>query len=351
MIFTKDDTKIMKAFAIMLMLYHHLFGFPDRIFNNHISFYGEYYSLLLASFGKLCVTIFIFLSGYSIYISLEKNNVKDVLKKRIIGLYKIFWSVFIIFVPICLILGKIKFNLLDIILNFTGIKITINTEWWFLFPYIILIFISPLIIKLMKKLGFISNLIIIILINIFCLEIVPIIQLNNWTRLLNGNLIFYNLHLTINILSGFMMGILFAKYNILSYFKNKYSNNYLYVIISFIVLLFIFYLRTKLSYTYDYIYTPIFIICLTIIFNIKNKIIIFFRKILIKIGNESTIIWLTHSFYCYTLCQKFIFIPKFNILIFIWLLIISYFTSIVIKYIFNILSLNYKKILKELEIR
>lgn len=27
--FTKDDTKIIKAIAIMLMLYHHLFGFPD----------------------------------------------------------------------------------------------------------------------------------------------------------------------------------------------------------------------------------------------------------------------------------------------------------------------------------
>lgn len=349
--FTKDDTKIIKAIAVMLMLYHHLFGFSDRIFNEYIHLYGFHYSSIVAYFGKLCVTIFIFLSGYGIYLSLEKDKVKEVLKKRIYGLYKIFWTVFIIFVPICLILGKVKFNLLDIILNFTGLNMTINKEWWFLFPYVILIFLAPLIVKLMKKLGFISNLVIIILVNIICLEIIPIIQLNDWTTIFNNNLIFNNIHSTINLLSSFMMGVLFARYDILSYFKNKYKNNYMYVIISFVVLFIIFCLRTKLGNIYDYIYTPIFIICVTIIFNIKNKVITFFRKILIKIGNESTIIWLTHSFYCYTLCQKFIFLPKLDILIFVWLLIISYVTSICIKYIINILSIIYKKLLKELEIK
>lgn len=353
--FTKDDTKIMKAVAIMLMLYHHLFGFPERINENYInlipSINGHNVSFLLASFGKLCVAIFIFLSGYGIYLSMNNHRKEEVIKKRIYSLYKIFWKVFVIFVPICLIFGKIKFNLLEIILNFIGLNITINKEWWFLTPYIILILTSPLIIKIMDKLSFIPNLLLIILINIITLEIIPIIQLNNWTSLLAGNSIFYHIHLTINLLSCFMMGIWCAKYNILSYFKNKYSNNYMYVIISGMILLIIFYMRTKLGYLYDYIYTPIFIICLTIILNVKNNIIEKLKHILIKIGNESTIIWLTHTFYCYTLCQKFIFMPKIDILIFIWLLLISYTTSLIIKYIFDVLKIKYNEILIKLEIK
>lgn len=29
--FTKEDTKVIKGIAIILMLTHHLWGFPDRI--------------------------------------------------------------------------------------------------------------------------------------------------------------------------------------------------------------------------------------------------------------------------------------------------------------------------------
>lgn len=282
---------------------------------------------------------------------MNNHRKEEVIKKRICSLYKIFWKVFVIFVPICLIFGKIKFNLLEIILNFSGLNITINKEWWFLTPYIILILTSPLIIKIMDKLSFIPNLLLIILINIITLEIIPIIQLNNWTSLLAGNFIFNHIYLAINLLSCFMMGIWCAKYNILSYFKNKYSNNYMYAIISAIILLIIFYLRKKLGYLYDYIYAPIFIICLTIILNVKNNIIEKLKHILLKIGDESTIIWLTHTFYCYILCQKFIFMPKTDILIFIWLLLISYTTSLIIKYIFEMLDIKYKELLIKLEIK
>ena len=65
--FTKDDTYKIKAIAIMLMLYHHLFCFIDRInisrdikyiplikYNNFDSAY------FISIFGKICVAIFIF---------------------------------------------------------------------------------------------------------------------------------------------------------------------------------------------------------------------------------------------------------------------------------------------------
>ena len=92
MTFTKDDTKVVKAIAVMLMLYHHLFGFPERIYNNYINLIptinNHNISFLIASFGKICVTIFIFLAGYSSYISMKNNKEESVVKKRVYNLYK-----------------------------------------------------------------------------------------------------------------------------------------------------------------------------------------------------------------------------------------------------------------------
>lgn len=351
--FTKDDTKMIKGIAVMLMLFHHLFTFPERIFNDYVDLNIKGYSVsaLIGSFGKICVMIFIFLAGYGIYLSLLKDNEDNVMKKRISNLYKLFWQVFIIFVPICIIFKKINFNIIDIILNFVGFKLSFNGEWWFLAPYIILILFSPLIFKLFKKLNLSGSIVLVIFANVICLEIIPIIQRNSWTSLLYGNQIFQNIHLTLNLLSGFLMGMLCAKYDIISYFKNKYSNNYLYVIVSIFGLLVLFYVRLKLDYLYDYIYAPIFIIFVTIILSTKNKLLSNVRKFTIKVGNESTIIWLVHSFYCYTLCQKFIFMPKLSVLIFGWLLLLSYTTSLVIKYIFYKLGIIYKKLLLKLEVK
>lgn len=61
--YTREDTKIAKAFAIFLMLYHHLFAFPDRIAGDYISicsFNGVPISYFIGTFGKLCVAIFAF---------------------------------------------------------------------------------------------------------------------------------------------------------------------------------------------------------------------------------------------------------------------------------------------------
>ncbi|MDO4963493.1 MAG: acyltransferase, partial [bacterium] len=76
------------------------------------------------------------------------------------------------------------------------------------------------------------------------------------------------------------------------------------------------------------IYAPIFIISMTII--LSNNIFTKLKEVLISIGNNSTNIWLIHSFFCYHWCQRFIFMPKLSVLIFLLLLVVSYISSIII---------------------
>lgn len=134
--FTKDHTKIAKGVAILLMLTHHLFAFPERIHlsqgyisilsigNNNIEF-------ILGVFGKICVSIYMFLSGYGIYMSsLRKNNITlSNSFNRIKKLYINYWIVFILFVPIGFIFFNNQLNIREFILNFIGWSSSYNGEW------------------------------------------------------------------------------------------------------------------------------------------------------------------------------------------------------------------------------
>ena len=68
--FTKRHTQIAKGVAILLMLYHHLFVIPERISVEHFSLLDAVLpnaQITIATFCKLCVCIYIFLSGFGLY--------------------------------------------------------------------------------------------------------------------------------------------------------------------------------------------------------------------------------------------------------------------------------------------
>ena len=69
--FTKENTKQIKGIAILLMLAHHLFAFPDRIpydMSLQTSFYlsGMELTEIIGNFGTICVSLFMFLGGYGL---------------------------------------------------------------------------------------------------------------------------------------------------------------------------------------------------------------------------------------------------------------------------------------------
>ena len=95
-----DETWIIKAIAIIAMLEHHLF-YEHTEFGSTI--------VNIGMIGKICVALFVFLSGYGMTISFPQN-VKGKLNstktflftlcKRYAKFYLNYWFVFFIFVPI-----------------------------------------------------------------------------------------------------------------------------------------------------------------------------------------------------------------------------------------------------------
>lgn len=65
---SKQDSLIMKGIAICAMLWHHLFYTHPE--------YGKFV-YELGQLGKVCVAIFLFVSGYGLYKSFNKLNFSE----------------------------------------------------------------------------------------------------------------------------------------------------------------------------------------------------------------------------------------------------------------------------------
>lgn len=355
--FSKQDTKAIKGAAILLMLYHHLFAFPKRIGDGIVytplfTIHGIDSTYILGLFGKLCVALFLFLGGYGTYLS-YRDKVFDTsttssyqlignfCSSKLLLLYKNYWKVFIIIIPVSFMIGdtSISLSLDKLFLNFLGLDITFNNEWWFFTTYLILIICFPLIAQFVDRLNAnpVTDLFIIALYNLFILYLLPDIMKTNLLSNFSQIKAWSKLYTCAEWSPCFIVGCIFARWGILDEIKARLTTNFSLTIICSITLILMIPLRYKLkvNMAYDYAFAPAFSICLTAVFvsYFGTRI----RWILELIGTRSTDIWLIHSFYCYHWCQRLIYAPRYSILIVFWLLVLSFITSVAIDKLYSLL--------------
>lgn len=348
---TKENTLLIKGVAIILMFTHHLFRFPSRVENvKYFSLSGDIFNgynieYLIGDFGKICVGIFLFLSGIGLYYS-GKHEWKDS-KKRIINFYSYFIFIFIIFIPIGyfmikgnIVKGEAMYSggLKELVLNLSLLKTTYCGEWWFAGLYVQLLILSPLIFKLLKnnkKKSIIVHLSIYFL-YFGLLLLVKYLSLES----IKKNILYQNLLIILIYQIIFYFGIITANFELYKKLDKVKLEPKLGLVFVFIgrIIASIY----KVSDIIDVIFVFFFIYFFIKVMRYKYKRV---RKLLMILGENSTNMWLVHSLYCYYYFQNFIFLPKISILILAWLIIISLVTSIVIKKLYARLNYNLKKIL------
>ena len=344
--FTKDDTKIIKGVAICLMLYHHLFAYPNKILDG-ISFvslcsFGETtLSTYIGQFGRICMPMFLFMSGYGTYLSSEKcGDVNKMSADRIWGLYRSVWKVFILSLPVsAYFFGYERTRLIkSIIYNFLGLSCSFNEEWWFIVPFALLLILFPAIKRFLDRdrAGIFIDLLILTAYSAFYNYILPqLIKLPVFSELA-PSVLWHKTNETLGILPAFVMGCLFAKYGLLDMIKERFAGKTPWCIIAFLCILALFYLHLYNYMYYDFINSAVFISCITVL--LPLKFLKWPLKILEKIGGEATNIWLTHTFFSSYWCQRLIFAPKYSVLIFLLLLAVSYCASKLIKKFWNMVD-------------
>lgn len=342
--FTKNDTLCIKALAVMLMLIHHLFTFPEK-FAEGVSFTSMYtfpdavtIESIAGNFGKLCVALFMLLSGYGIYKSymakeqpVSGKTAAGMVIKRLKSVYIKYWQILIIFGLIGLIIGseKISKRPVDWIKNLLAIDTTFYDEAWFLTLYVVVIVLFPLVARWFtrKHSNAISDIVWLIIFNAFAATVFSkFVGETGFMQDYNATYLHSKMQVALNMLPMFMGGCYLAKYNIIEEVRNRIPKAWVAKIFGAFLVVITFIVRQNWAMRVawgwdrlDFIYAALFTIGFALILDglkILNKGLAF-------IGKYSTGIWLTHAFFCYYYCQRLIYAPKNAILIFLLTLAIA----------------------------
>lgn len=138
-----NQTNVIKGVAICAMLWHHLFV-GSQEFSSGVE--------RVAATCKVCVALFVFLSGYGLTIRFEKKSFQGwknktahvvlFLLRRFTKFYLNYWVVFLLFVPIGVFIfgrtpsvayGENGSSAINLLLDFLGLQgyNSYNITWWF----------------------------------------------------------------------------------------------------------------------------------------------------------------------------------------------------------------------------
>lgn len=349
--FSRRDTKIMKGIAICLMICHHTFTFADRLngvsFVSLFSLFGYQFATFFGHYSRVCLYIFTLLGGYGTYISAKKAEDLSVMTERHLkSLYTTYWKVFVLCVPLYFIagLGPEEHPWADVVYGFLGMRFSFCQEWWFVVPYALLTIVFPLLLRLIdrRSASLFADSALILLFNAFLYYILPDIMALPLLVSLSESMLWDLFYATLKVMPSYLTGCVMAKYGLLSTVKEKYAGKPVYLALALVVFGATVYIHTYNWAQYDFINAALLVVCALIW--LETKLGRLAGAVFEKLGEESTYMWLLHTVFAYHLCQKLVFAPKYSILIFLWLVILCYSASKLIRLFYGFLGAAYEKL-------
>lgn len=346
MTFDKRQTNIAKGIAVLLLLWHHLFfNLKDNygLFVPAFIFKGVPIECFIADFCKVCVAVFLVLSGYGLYKSWEKSKARIIQERSTTPLYKAdikfvknhllklisgFWVVYIIFAPLSIWFGTPFWeiyhnNILYGALDFLGIAFlfgtpTINATWWFMSPIIVYYLFFPMLCRLLDYSGEV------LLAISACVLIVPVFytipgQLSTW---------FF----------PFVIGMYFSKNNIfekISFRINTVTKKCIFTICAIVATALIRMNNSDLDFLFAFA-------IIVFSFLVVSKIPVV-NIVLDHLGRHSGAIFMFHTFIFSLYFKDFIYWFKYPPIIFLVLTVICYVVAVGLEYLKKLI--RYDKLL------
>ena len=330
-ILDQKTSRYIKAVAIVMMVIHHFFAFPDRWLESNLfitwgGLAGKPIEQLLGEMCKLCVCIFAFISGYGTYISFRKRTLLKqrflYCVKKIVSLVFMYWIAMIcFFIPLVSYFKGI--GMVEIVNNlFLKSTSLVHTGWYVLFyvEAIICIFLYSFIEK--ENSWFLDC--------IICIGLPIILEI-----LKTGNM-FSHYYPT------FMLGYIFSKYSLYQTYEKKVHSQILKYTISIVALFGLLIVRLKFGDTVGFVSMITFIgpiICYVLAFVLRFIARFqYIEKLLLFLTKYCTWYWFLHAIFHsgILLIQKIGYMPKIPILIIIWVFLILTPVAMLLQGIYNI---------------
>lgn len=348
--FTKEHTMQMKGIAIIILLFHHCFLNTQRWATvpyeklattkgwgyYPISFapFSSHTIQYLASFSKICVAMFVFMTGYGMWVSYEsqkkKTTMSNYIKKRMVTLMTGFLIIFVVTEILAIPTGRFievyghDFrSVVYMIIDALGLAKLLGTPlfcltWWYMSLAIVLIMIFPFVHSIMEKYQWV-----VVVASIIVPRACGFGQSTDLFR----------------YLLAYTLGMYFAQHDLLARIKEKFmeqnvEGKLLSLIVSLIGLAVIIKCRQNAWIGWKYLdfwdgFAAMYVIVISYIYILNGKWIV---KGLGFLGKHSMNIFLIHSFYRDVFFHEFTYSFYYAWLDYIVLMAISLVTSIVLEW-------------------
>ena len=348
--FTKEHTMQMKGIAIIILLFHHCFLNAQRWATvpyeklattkgwgyYPISFapFSSHTIQYLASFSKICVAMFVFMTGYGMWVSYEsqkkKTTMSNYIMKRMVTLMTGFLIIFVVTEILAIPTGRFievyghDFrSVVYMIIDALGLAKLLGTPlfcltWWYMSLAIVLIMIFPFVHSIMGKYQWV-----VVVASIIVPRACGFGQSTDLFR----------------YLLAYTLGMYFAQHDLLARIKEKFmeqnvAGKLLSLIVSLIGLAVIIKCRQNAWIGWKYLdfwdgFAAMYVIIISYIYILNGKWIV---KGLGFLGKHSMNIFLIHSFYRDVFFHEFTYSFYYAWLDYIVLMAISLVTSIVLEW-------------------
>lgn len=334
----KAQSRILSGIAILLMLFHHFFGYPEWLKDGITCtpVLSTSIMLNLVAFSKMCVAIYAFNTGYAMWANQDKYTYSKI-PARIIKFLLQYWIICILFILYALIANDNLPTLSQFAYNLFGFKTSLNEFVscgfaWYVYFYVAILAISPILLRLFQCSGFISNCIIAAIL-ICCARGLFVILSNH----IDSDTIILIARSMRLYLSSVLMGIIVCKFNIFQTIDNfiRPRNVFFYIGLILFVIFARGYLHTvSLSLNHDAVWVVILIY--SILGILRNFSFSWIEKCLTLLGEYSMNMWFLHAiFFTGTLniLQKLLYLPQYSIFVFIWGIILTLPMSMICSYL------------------
>ena len=304
----KEDSAALKGVAILLMMFAHCFR-SESFFQDYQVIFSPFTAeqvISVTSYGKICVSLFAFVTGYGLmfgYINnvkiKKKQSARGWVASHLLSTMSGYWIVAIlsyVFLAAAGMLNIAKWGenvfqrVSAVAADILGLSALLGTKtirgaWWYISAAIVFIVLAPLLAELIEKIGGTAVILLVVLL--------PRVLNVGYT---GGNTPY-------PFLMAMVFGMVSCKYDLFAWAKNvkitgiRWLDQTLKFFLLGELVLFgawsYFQADLKIFWEYCFAVVPLFVILFCVLFLFRIKPL---RIILAYIGKHSLNIWLVHTF-------------------------------------------------------
>lgn len=323
---TKNDSKMLQGLSVLAMVWLHLF---DRdytgLFTPFVFAGGAPLTFYIAQLSDFCVFGFAFLSGYA---HMTQYGQAGYYKRRLKGLLSVFcsyWLILIVFSVVGMLIGQADFipgSFGKFVRNALALESSYNGAWWYMFTYAVLVILSPALLKWTKR----SHPLVVLSVGfaIYCAAYYVRFRPISSNGLLGK---FGPLGMT---LFEYLLGALAWKYQVFTKLHHIWRRipKAVQWLLAAALLLGMLYGRTKIVPSLFVAPITGFVVMLLFHFWQKPNAV---QRVFLWAGRHSTNIWLTHMFFYSVLFENLVYIAKYPLAVFAFMLAITVLLSMLLQ--------------------